>query len=189
MPSEDMMMNTDNLLKTGLLLVEMGDYNTALTAFNIIFNQDSKYLEAHHIRGYAGKYFENYEETIKEFDRAIELEPGYAGAYYNRGCIYREGDKRRAIRDFSKAIKLKSDYAEAYNNRGSLYADIGNYRQAIRDFSKAIKLRPDYAMAYVNRGITYARHDKKSLLSIADIKKATKLGHELEKDLSGRVRV
>ena len=81
---------------------------------------------------------------------------------------------------------MKSDYAEAYNNRGSLHEDIGNYKQAIRDFSKAIKLRPDYAMAYVNRGITYARHDKKSLLSIADIKKATILGHELARDLSGR---
>lgn len=184
--TEDMMMNTDDLLNIGSMLVEMEDYNTAMTAFNIVFNQDSKCVEGHHIRGYAGTYFENYEETIKEFDRAIELEPEYAGAYYNRGCIHREGDKRRAIRDFSKAIKLKSDYAEAYNNRGSLYEDIGNYKQAIRDFSKAIKLRPDYAMAYVNRGVTYARHDKKSLLSIADIKKATILGHELAKELSRR---
>lgn len=173
------MMNTDDLLNTGLFLVEMEDYNTAMTAFTIVFKQDSKYLEAHHIRGYAGKYFENYEEAIKEFDRAIELEPEYAGAYYNRGCIYREGDKQRAIRDFTKAIELKSEYAEAYNNRGSLYAEVGDYQQAIRDFTKAIELRPDYAMAFVNRGITYARHDKKSLLSIADIKKATKLGHEL----------
>jgi tetratricopeptide (TPR) repeat protein len=186
MADDLMMMNTDDLLKTASLLVEMEDYSTAMTAFNTVFNQDSKCVEAHHIRGYAGKYFENYEETIKEFDRVIELEPGYAGAYYNRGCINREGDKKRAIRDFSKAIKLKSDYAEAYNNRGSLHEDIGNYKQAIRDFSKAIKLRPDYAMAYVNRGIAYARHDKKSLLSISDIKKATKLGYELAKDLSGQ---
>ena len=183
MPSEDMMMNTDDLLKTGSLLVEMGDYETAMTAFNIVFKQDSKYVEAHHIRGYAGIYFENYEEAIEEFDRAIEREPGYAGAYYNRGCIHREGDKQRAIRDFTKAIELKSDYAEAYNNRGSLHEDIGNHKQAIRDFSKAIKLRPDYAMAYVNRGITYAMHDKKSLLSITDIKKAIELGHKLARDL------
>ncbi|HVO66138.1 MAG TPA: tetratricopeptide repeat protein, partial [Syntrophales bacterium] len=145
MPSEDMMMNTDDLLKTGSLLVEMGEYNTAMTAFNIVFDQDSECVEAHHVRGYAGKYFENYEETIKEFDKTIELEPGYAGAYYNRGCIYRECDKQRAIRDFTKAIELKSDCAEAYNNRGSLYADVGDYQQAIRDFSKAIEMRPEYA--------------------------------------------
>jgi len=179
------MMNTDDLLNTGLLLVEMEDYDIAMTAFNIVFKQDSKYVEAHHIRGYAGKYFESYEETIKEFDKTIELEPGYAGAYYNRGCIYKKGDEQRAIRDFSKAIELKSDYAEAYNNRGSLYADVGDYQQAIRDFSKAIEMRPEYAMAFINRGITYAKLDKKSLLSIADLKKATKLGHELAKDLSG----
>ena len=82
-----MMMNTDDLLKTASLLVEMEDYNTAMTAFNIVFNQDSKCIEAHHIRGYAGTYFENYEEAIIEFDRAIELEPGMQGLIITGGAL------------------------------------------------------------------------------------------------------
>ena len=110
-----------------------------------------------------------------------ELKPECAAAYYNRACTYRKDvdDIQQAIMNFTKAIELRSGYAEAYNNRGDLYECVGDYQQAIVDFTKAIELKPDYAMAYVNRGITYARLDNKSLLSIADIKKAVSLWHEL----------
>jgi len=142
--TKDMMMSVDDLLEVGSLAVKMERYDTAIVAFYNVFNPDSIFAESLHNSGFADKYFDNYEEAIEHFDKAIELEPDYAEAYYNRGCIYKDGD----------------------------------HRQAIRDFTKAIELRPDYAMAYVRRGITYALQDKKSLLAIADIKKAVTLGQE-----------
>ena len=138
------MISVDDLLEVGSLAVKMERYDTAIVAFYTVFNPDSTFAESLHHSGFADRYFDNYEEAIEHFDKAIELEPDYAEAYYNRGCIYKDGD----------------------------------HQQAIRDFTKAIELRPDYAMAYVRRGITYALQDKKSLLAIADIKKAVILGQE-----------
>jgi tetratricopeptide (TPR) repeat protein len=178
--TKDMMISKDDLLEIGALAVENGNYDIAISAFHSFILRDLKCVEAHHIRESIYKYYENYGEAIRDFDRSIELKPECAEAYYNRGCTYRKDvdDIQQAIRNFTKAIELRSGYAEAYNNRGDLYGDAGDYRQAIVDFTKAIELKPDYAMAYVNRGITYARLDNKSPLSIADIKKAVGLWHE-----------
>ena len=175
------MISKDDLLETGSSAVANGNYDIAIEAFHSFILRDLKCVEANNIRDMIYKYYDNYGEAIRDFDEAIELKPECAAAYYNRGCTYRKDvdDVQRAITDFSKAIELRSGYAEAYNNRGDLYECVGDYQQAIVDFTKAIELKPDYAMAYVNRGITYARLDNKSLLSIADIKKAVSLWQEL----------
>jgi tetratricopeptide (TPR) repeat protein len=179
--TNDMMISKDDLLEIGSSAVENGNYDIAITAFHSFVLRDLKCVEANNIRDMIYKYYDNYGEAISDFDSAIELKPECAAAYYNRACSYRKDvdDIQQAIKNFTKAIELKSGYAEAYNNRGDLYGCVGDYQQAIGDFTKAIELKPDYAMAYVNRGITYARLDNKSLLSIADIKKAVSLWHAL----------
>ena len=45
--------------------------------------------------------------AAEDFSRVIELEPGDAIPYYNRGCTYAEmGYPRRALEDFNQAISL-----------------------------------------------------------------------------------
>jgi tetratricopeptide (TPR) repeat protein len=181
--TNDMTISKDDLLETGSSAVANGNYDIAIEAFHSFILRDLKCFEANNIRDMIYKYYDNYGEAIRDFDSDIELKPEYAEAYYNRACTYRKDvdDIQQAIKDFTKAIELRSDYAEAYNNRGDLYGYVGDYKQAIIDFTKAIELKPDYAMAYVNRGIAYAKLNNKSLLSIADIKKAVSLWHELAK--------
>ncbi|MCU4139364.1 MAG: hypothetical protein MW690_001296 [Methanophagales archaeon] len=48
-----------------------------------------------------------YEQAIEDFSKAIELNPNYAGAYYNRGIAYAKlNQHERAIEDYNKAIEL-----------------------------------------------------------------------------------
>ena len=85
--------------------------------------------------------------------KAIELNPNYAIAYYNRGLAYGEkGDYERAIKDYSKTIDLQPDLAEAHYNRGEAYYERREFARSIEDYSKAIDLQPDLAEAYYNRG-------------------------------------
>jgi len=50
------------------------------------------------------------DKAIADFDQAIELWPGFADAYYNRGIIYFElGRYDEALRDFNQAEYLFSD--------------------------------------------------------------------------------
>ena len=117
--------------------------------------------------------------AIKDFDKAIELKPGYAFAYNNRGAVYRDkGEHDQAIEDCSKAIELKPDYAEPYSNRGAAYRNKGNYERAIQDYDTAIKLKPDFVQAYYNRGLAY--HEKREFdFAIKDYSQAIKLDPKL----------
>lgn len=94
--------------------------------------------------------------AIKDFDKAIELNPEFAEAYNNLGNVYDgKGDFDKTIANFNTAIKFKSDFVEAYVNRGVAYGKRDEFNKAINDFAKAIDLDPDHAGAYFNRGNVY----------------------------------
>jgi len=55
----------------------------------------------------------DYDKAIKEYDKAIMLNPRYVVAYHVRGIAYAEkGDYEKAIADYSEAIRLKPDNTE-----------------------------------------------------------------------------
>ena len=44
------------------------------------------------------------------YDRAIEINPDFAKAYYNRGVAYGKlGNHRQAISDYDRAIEINPD--------------------------------------------------------------------------------
>jgi tetratricopeptide (TPR) repeat protein len=97
-----------------------------------------------------------YDQAIARLDRAIQLEPKYAPAYYNRGLAYHnKGDLDAAMRDYTRAIELDPKLASAYANRGGLLARRGEHDAAIRDYTKAIELDRQNAAAYIARGVAY----------------------------------
>ena len=62
------------------------------------------------------------DKAIDDFTEAIQYEPDYAEAYYNRGNAYaikREFDL--AMVDFNKAICLEPGHAGFYYSRGHTY--------------------------------------------------------------------
>lgn len=84
---------------------------------------------------------ENYDAAITEINKAIELSPNWADAYYNRGLAYsRKLNYNQAISDYTKAIELNPNYAAAYNNRAVNYYLINNYDMAWQDVHKAESL-------------------------------------------------
>ena len=64
---------------------------------------------AYYNRGLAYWKKGDFDRTIVDFTKAIELNPNFAEAYYNRGVWLtgKKGDSERAIEDFTKAIELK----------------------------------------------------------------------------------
>ncbi len=153
-------------------------------------------------RGMSKDSLKDRRGAIEDFTKAIELNPNYSEAYFNRGLskaslagrfkfstngngTYYDialektnlEDRRGAIEDFTKAIELNPNYSEAYFNRGLSKASLANrkrlnsngtedtsydsafekaklegYRGAIEDYTKAIELNPNYSKAYRERG-------------------------------------
>ena len=66
-------------------------------------------------------------DALTDLNRAIELAPDFAQAYYDRSLlVLRQGDAAHALRDLDKAIELGCQSAEAFNNRGVSCAVIGH---------------------------------------------------------------
>jgi len=87
-----------------------------------------------------------FADAIREFTRAIALQPRVPEFYYDRGSAYREtGSPDAAIADFSAALSLKPGFASALNDRGLAYVQKGTYRLAIEDFSSALAINPNDA--------------------------------------------
>lgn len=118
------------------------------------------------------------DQAIADYDKAIELNPECASAYYNRGIAqYEKGELGLAIADCDKAIELNSKDASAYIIRGLVRSDKEELSQAIADYDKALDLNPQFASAYIIRGI--ARRVKGELAqAIADYDKAIELNPE-----------
>lgn len=54
------------------------------------------------------------ESSLPDFNKAIELNPGTADFYVNRGiALYFEGQNQKAVNDFDKAISLDSDKTDS----------------------------------------------------------------------------
>jgi lipoprotein NlpI len=97
-----------------------------------------------------------YERAIRDFDRALALEPGLVVAWRQRALAYRsKGDYERALADFEQAILLAPNDARLYSDRGVAYELLGDYPSAIRDFNRAIAFKPNHASAIEGRGRAY----------------------------------
>jgi tetratricopeptide (TPR) repeat protein len=131
-------------------------------------------------RGETYRLAKRYEEALADLDRAIELNPDYAGAIAQRGLSYRDmGRYEEALADLDRAIELNPDYAWAIAQRGQTYRLAKRYEEALADFNRAIELNPNLDWAIAQRGVTY-RLAKRYEEALADFNRAIELNPNLD---------
>ena len=127
-----------------------------------------------------------YKKSIKDYTKAIQLNPNLAEACNNRGIVYKnKGDYGEAIKDFDRAISLNPNDDVAYNNLGLVYIDKTDYEEAIKNFDRAISLNPNSGIAYYNRGLAYTYRGGYEE-AIADYTQAIQLKLDLGQAYSNR---
>jgi tetratricopeptide (TPR) repeat protein len=114
--------------------------------------------------------------SIKDYDKAIKLNPKYTDAYYNRATskIYIK-DYKGAIADYNRAIELRPDFLNAFTNRGVAKLNSKDLKGAVQDFDSAIKLDPANASAYFMRGQVKLQSGETEA-GCGDLKKSKELG-------------
>jgi len=119
-------------------------------------------------------------DAMQSFDLAIELNPTYAEAYFERGQLHYDLDQYySAANDYKLALEFHYDDEFTANFKlGRAQFEQDNYSQAIRAFSTVIDLDPDEAAAaYYWRGRAYASlHDYQN--GIDDMLYGIEMGYE-----------
>jgi tetratricopeptide (TPR) repeat protein len=117
-----------------------------------------------------------YDASIEDFTKAIDLTPDFAKAYINRGhALEKRGLKERARADYDKVAGMeRSKKVNEWFSQGMQYFQKKEYDKALAAYSRAIELQPDLVQAYANRGAVYNRLGKYDR-AIADFDKAVAL--------------
>ncbi|NQU69976.1 MAG: tetratricopeptide repeat protein, partial [Rhodospirillales bacterium] len=81
-------------------------------------------------------------EAIALFDRAIEADPGYVSAHFNRAnALRQEGRADDAIESYRRAATLEPDHYEAHRALGFLWLAQGKRDRALDHFARTMDLR------------------------------------------------
>lgn len=167
-------------------------------AYSLLQSAKSEYSQ--------NQYSNSYWNSFQDLNKAIELNPNLAKAYYARGLLReREFNKPdQALEDYNKALELDPRLVNAYYARGVLkmsgdrniaiadfqtilkidpnspwgHYGLGLISGNIADFDQAIKLNPRFAAAYYQRGLIKERRlDDQA--AIADYEQAISLNSGL----------
>ncbi|MDX1775603.1 MAG: tetratricopeptide repeat protein, partial [Desulfobulbales bacterium] len=118
---------------------------------------DLRQAEAYNLQGETNIGKNLYNQAIKDFSRALEINPNYVDGLINRGNAYAKlGRFNDALMDFNHALKFEKKDAELYNSRGEIYLQNNMFDEAIKDFTAALVLNPMYSDVYLNRGRAYS---------------------------------
>lgn len=101
------------------------------------------------------------DESIRQFELAIERNPESAPSYLNLGKIYAKRNRvDDAIAMYKLAIRYKPDYIEAYLELGYAYSQKGQDDEALSLFIQVLKYDSTNAIAYNYIGIMYLKKGK-----------------------------
>ncbi len=123
-----------------------------------------------------------FKKAIKDYKKAIKIDPVNINAYINRGNAYfAKQSYPQAIADYTRAIKIDPQYSSAYLSRGIAHLQpfLGSkISKAIKDFSKVLDLDGADAGTYLLRGNAYYS-DGEYRQAIDDYSKALEINPDL----------
>jgi len=105
-------------------------------------------------------------KAVRAYDKAIQLDPDFALAYYRRGYFtfnYKVGpmsvrlyEPEVAVEDFKKAIELDPKLADAHFSLGRAHHQMDMPEQATAEFAKTVELDPSNVQAHIFLSQDYA---------------------------------
>ncbi|MDP7035656.1 MAG: tetratricopeptide repeat protein [Planctomycetota bacterium] len=99
-----------------------------------------------------------WESALKDYDRAIRLDPRRWGVYRNRAELLVKMKRfPEALNDYSKAVRIDPKNAELHASRGVVLTRMGRLKEALVDLGRAVELNPGWVDAYLNRGAVFQR--------------------------------
>lgn len=129
----------------------------AVAAASKALEYDSQLAEAHAARGYANHYNWNWDESAREFKRAIELNPNYANAHgHYANYLVSRGYSEEAIAEADRSLELDPLSLDIGVNRGWVLFLAHRYPEAVEQLRRVITMDANQYSAHWFLSQTYA---------------------------------
>jgi tetratricopeptide (TPR) repeat protein len=129
------------------------DFANAMDDLDKAYQMDPLRLDVYSNKGFIYLQTGKYEEALKNFSKAIEIDAGYYNAYLGMGRTKQAlNDLQGAISFLNTALQL-SKTSEAYICRADVKIALGDAEGARTDLDNAMQLEPDKPDIYINKGM------------------------------------
>lgn len=161
--------------QNGLELMKAGQYDEALKSFESILSVHEN-AEVYYNMGFINSVKELYEEALKCFRRATQVNNSYARAYKmmaevqvklgrndlaeenlrQAGAIFMERRQDQEAEEvFQQVIKINPDTINVFNGLGIIYRRQGKFKEAIQQYKKALRVHPEDEHIFYNLSRVY----------------------------------
>jgi tetratricopeptide (TPR) repeat protein len=94
-----------------------------------------------------------YDDAIKCYDKALEINPGSMEAWNNKGlALARTGRLAEAVQCYDRALEIDPGDSEVIYNKGISLARLGKSNEAIECYDKLLAVNPQDADAWCSKG-------------------------------------
>jgi len=98
----------------------------------------------------------DYGCALREFNSALQLDPGNPRIMFSLGTVYYElRDYKKAEEEFKRALEAAPFYADAYYNLGYMYNRLGRYKDAVAVLDEGLGYMQDDPGLYFELACAY----------------------------------
>jgi len=158
------LINSGELIKSGTMVHDSGQYKKALSIYNKISRSDTNYVWSLYERAMTCEADSQYKQAISYCEEAFSLheqkeyEPDLYNIYGN--TLHDAGQAEKALTVFDAAIAKYPSYALLYFNKGVVQLALKRYAEAEALFQKALMVNPYTYSAHYQLGLTALRQGK-----------------------------
>jgi TolB-like protein/Flp pilus assembly protein TadD len=138
---------------------------------------DNTFAQAHASLAFVLSFYDwDWPAAEREYQRAIELNPGNATAHqWYSGYLRAVGRMDQAFNEMKRAQELDPLSLAAGRDMGRLFRSMRQYDRAIEQYRKVLELDPNFPSAYMHLGMAY---EEKRMYkeAVAAFEKARSLG-------------
>uniref|UniRef100_A0AAR2L070 Serine/threonine-protein phosphatase n=1 Tax=Pygocentrus nattereri TaxID=42514 RepID=A0AAR2L070_PYGNA len=108
--------------------------------------EEERSVQAEKLKEKANNYFKekDYENAIKYYTEALDLNPSNAIYYSNRSLAYlRTECYGYALADATRALEIDKNYIKGYYRRATSNMALGKFKAALKDYETVVRVRPN----------------------------------------------
>ncbi|MBI2628985.1 tetratricopeptide repeat protein [Candidatus Pacearchaeota archaeon] len=135
--------NPDALHLLGVIDFQQGKHDEAIDFIKKAINLKPNVALYYNNLGMIYDIINNEEESVKNFQIALKLNPNYPNAYlayYNLGVYFNEIENfEMALEHYNRSIELNKNFYEAYWNRSLICLLLGDFEKGWKDYEYRFK--------------------------------------------------
>ncbi|MGW5721044.1 tetratricopeptide repeat protein [Amycolatopsis sp. NPDC003865] len=140
-------------------------------------------------RGSVRRLIGEFEESLADLTRAVELDPASAWEIGQRGQTLHALERyEEALAEFGRSLDIDPGVADVHRARGETYLATKRYEEALAGFTRALEIEPDVVWTLWSRGRTNRAMERYEA-ALADFTRAIELETDADSVLAYRGEV